>query len=61
MFSPPEPNVGGVVWSNPEEWERRKSQDGCVICLSGAPLDVIAETANCPLAPATKIAYTPLR
>src|ERR1700680_1204529 len=35
--------TGGAVWSKPAEWERRRSADGCVICLSGAPLDIIAE------------------
>jgi diadenosine tetraphosphate (Ap4A) HIT family hydrolase len=32
------------VWENPEEWQRRRRVDGCVICVSGGPLDVIAET-----------------
>ena len=35
--------TGGVVWSRPEEWARRRTPQGCVICQSGAPLDVIAE------------------
>jgi diadenosine tetraphosphate (Ap4A) HIT family hydrolase len=39
--------TGGVVWSDPAEWARRKSSEGCVICSSGKPLDVIAETAVC--------------
>jgi diadenosine tetraphosphate (Ap4A) HIT family hydrolase len=39
--------TGGVVWSDPTEWARRKSREGCVICRSGKPLDVIAETAVC--------------
>jgi diadenosine tetraphosphate (Ap4A) HIT family hydrolase len=36
-----------VVWSDGEEWERRRQPDGCVICRSGGPLDVIAETSAC--------------
>jgi diadenosine tetraphosphate (Ap4A) HIT family hydrolase len=39
--------TGGLVWSRPDEWERRKVADGCVICRSGAPLDVIAELPSC--------------
>ena len=39
--------TGGVVWSDPAEWARRKSPEGCVICRSGKPPDVIAETALC--------------
>ena len=39
--------TGGVVWSDPKEWSRRRTPEGCVICLSGQPLDVIAETATC--------------
>lgn len=35
--------TGGVVWSNPAEWERRRTANGCVICLAGSPLDVIAQ------------------
>jgi len=35
------------VWSDPPEWERRRKADGCVICYSGGPLDVIAETGVC--------------
>ena len=35
--------TGGVVWSKPAEWERRRRPDGCVICVAGAPLDIIAE------------------
>jgi diadenosine tetraphosphate (Ap4A) HIT family hydrolase len=31
------------VWSTPSEWERRRRAEGCVICSSGRPLDVIAE------------------
>jgi diadenosine tetraphosphate (Ap4A) HIT family hydrolase len=38
--------TGGVVWSTPSEWERRQRPEGCVICTSGAPLDVIAETPS---------------
>src|SRR5690348_8954001 len=39
--------TGGVVWSDPQEWVRRKSPDGCVICRSGGPLGVIAQTPSC--------------
>lgn len=35
--------TGGAVWSRPEEWARRRSPEGCVICSSGGPLDIIAE------------------
>lgn len=36
--------TGGVVWSHPQEWSRRLTADGCIICQSGGPLDVIAKT-----------------
>jgi diadenosine tetraphosphate (Ap4A) HIT family hydrolase len=39
--------TGGAVWSDPHEWSRRRTPAGCVICQSGGPLDVIAETAAC--------------
>ena len=39
--------TGGMVWSDPEEWARRKSREGCAICRFGKPLDVIAETLVC--------------
>ena len=39
--------TGGVIWSQPEEWARRRSPDGCIICRSGRPLDVIAELSSC--------------
>ena len=35
--------TGGVVWARPDEWARRRTPQGCVICQSGVPLDVIAE------------------
>jgi diadenosine tetraphosphate (Ap4A) HIT family hydrolase len=35
--------TGGVVWSTPAEWENRRKPEGCVICTSGQPLDIIAE------------------
>ena len=38
--------TGGAVWADPEEWTRRLTPDGCIICRSGAPLDVIAEFQN---------------
>jgi diadenosine tetraphosphate (Ap4A) HIT family hydrolase len=39
--------MGGAVWSTPREWERRRRADGCVVCVSGAPLDVVAELPSC--------------
>jgi len=39
--------TGGVVWSDPTEWERRRTPEGCVICRAGSPLFVIAETEAC--------------
>jgi diadenosine tetraphosphate (Ap4A) HIT family hydrolase len=39
--------TGGAVWSEPAEWRRRRTREGCIICRSGAPLDVIAETSAC--------------
>lgn len=38
---------GGAVWSRPDEWERRRTPEGCLICRSGGPLDVIAELTTC--------------
>jgi diadenosine tetraphosphate (Ap4A) HIT family hydrolase len=35
--------TGGVVWSKPEEWARRRTPGGCIICTSGRPPDVVAE------------------
>jgi len=35
--------TGGDVWSRLDEWERRPSPDGCVICTSGGPFDIVAE------------------
>lgn len=37
--------TGGAVWFTPLEWERRRHPEGCVICTSGGPLGVVAETA----------------
>jgi diadenosine tetraphosphate (Ap4A) HIT family hydrolase len=39
--------TGGAVWSEPAEWQRRRTPEGCVICRRAAPLDVIAETSAC--------------
>jgi diadenosine tetraphosphate (Ap4A) HIT family hydrolase len=39
--------TGCVVWSKPGEWERRRRADGCVICISGEPLDVVAALPSC--------------
>jgi diadenosine tetraphosphate (Ap4A) HIT family hydrolase len=39
--------TGGVVWSDPAEWARRHSREGCVICQNGGPLDVIATLDSC--------------
>jgi diadenosine tetraphosphate (Ap4A) HIT family hydrolase len=38
--------TGGAIWADAEEWSRRLRPDGCIICRSGAPLDVIAEFQN---------------
>lgn len=35
------------MWSLPHEWERRRRADGCIICVSGAPLDIVAEFDSC--------------
>lgn len=35
------------MWSRPDEWERRRRPDGCVICTAGAPLDVVADFPSC--------------
>jgi len=39
--------TGGVVWSMPAEWTKRRTPEGCVICQSGGPLDIIAELSSC--------------
>jgi diadenosine tetraphosphate (Ap4A) HIT family hydrolase len=39
--------TGGAVWSRADEWAARRTPAGCVICLSGEPLDVIAEFETC--------------
>jgi diadenosine tetraphosphate (Ap4A) HIT family hydrolase len=39
--------TGGIVWSRPAEWAARRTPEGCVICRSGAPLNVIAEFGTC--------------
>jgi diadenosine tetraphosphate (Ap4A) HIT family hydrolase len=39
--------TGGVVWSRPGEWARRRLPDGCVICIAGAPRDVVADFPSC--------------
>jgi diadenosine tetraphosphate (Ap4A) HIT family hydrolase len=36
-----------VVWTDPAEWARRRTPDGCIICVAGVPLDVIAELGSC--------------
>ncbi len=30
-------------WTNPDEWEKLRSGDGCPICEDGGPLGVVAE------------------
>ncbi len=35
--------TGGVIWSRPQDWARRRTPEGCIICTSGGPLDIIAE------------------
>ena len=49
--------TGGVVWARPDEWARRRTPEGCIICTSGAPLDIIAEL---PSGWATASEYGPL-
>ena len=39
--------TGGVVWARPEEWALRRTAAGCIICLSGAPLNIIGELPTC--------------
>lgn len=39
--------TGGAVWSRPDQWAIRRTPEGCVICRSGRPLDVIAEFETC--------------
>jgi diadenosine tetraphosphate (Ap4A) HIT family hydrolase len=50
--------TGGKVWSRPQEWARRRTPEGCIICASGAPLDIIAEL---PTSWATAPVEAPLR
>jgi diadenosine tetraphosphate (Ap4A) HIT family hydrolase len=39
--------TGGAVWSRPDQWATRRTPEGCVICRSGRPLDVVAEFETC--------------
>ena len=39
--------TGGAVWSKPDEWAARRTPEGCVICTSGEPLNVIAQFETC--------------
>jgi diadenosine tetraphosphate (Ap4A) HIT family hydrolase len=39
--------TSGTVWSDPTEWERRLTPEGCVICASGGPRNVIGELSSC--------------
>ena len=39
--------TAGAIWSEQAEWQRRRTPEGCIICRTGAPLDVIAETSAC--------------
>ena len=39
--------TGGCLWSDPEEWARRRTPEGCIVCVSGGPLDIVAEFASC--------------
>jgi diadenosine tetraphosphate (Ap4A) HIT family hydrolase len=39
--------TGGVVWARPEEWARRSSPSGCIVCISGGPLDIVATLPTC--------------
>jgi len=33
----------GGVWSRPDEWDRRCTPEGCIVCASGRPYGIIAE------------------
>lgn len=39
--------AGRALWSQVDEWERRRTPEGCVICTNRGPLDVIAELGSC--------------
>ena len=39
--------TGGVVWADAGEWARRQTAEGCIICISGAPLNIIGELSTC--------------
>jgi hypothetical protein len=39
--------LGGGVWSDTAEWERRLTPSGCVICASARPNNVIGEMPPC--------------
>jgi diadenosine tetraphosphate (Ap4A) HIT family hydrolase len=39
--------TGGAVWADVHEWARRQTPEGCIICVSGGPLDIVADFATC--------------
>jgi diadenosine tetraphosphate (Ap4A) HIT family hydrolase len=39
--------TGGVVWADIDEWASRRTPEGCIICVSGGPLDIVADFATC--------------
>ncbi|MEO8697034.1 MAG: hypothetical protein ABI658_26230, partial [Acidimicrobiales bacterium] len=39
--------TGGVVWSDADEWSRRLTAEGCIICRSRGPLNIIGELPTC--------------
>jgi diadenosine tetraphosphate (Ap4A) HIT family hydrolase len=40
-------STGGTIWSDLLAWTRQKSPEGCDICRSGHPAEVIAGTEAC--------------
>ena len=39
--------TGGLVWADEAEWSRRRTQADCMICASGGPISIIAESPSC--------------
>jgi hypothetical protein len=39
--------TGGTVWSTPAEWAKRRTVEGCAICRSRRPRDIIADLPSC--------------
>jgi diadenosine tetraphosphate (Ap4A) HIT family hydrolase len=46
-----------TIWTRPDEWARRRTPEGCIICRSAGPLNVIAEL---PSSWATASEHAPL-